>query len=484
MHTTIVWFRQDLRLADNPALHAAVERGLVVPVFIWSPQSHGHWSPGGACKWWLHQSLVSLSNSLEKFGSQLILRQGNPLEQLQQLAKDTKADSVSWNRRYEPALIEQDKQVKRGLAEHGINAESHNGRLLFEPWQVETKQGKPYQVFTPFHRTVQAMPEPSKPLAAPVAGSFQSPYKWPKSEKLDGLGLMPKIKWYDGIAQTWQVGESGASARLEAFLDDAVEDYQKARDLPWQLGTSGMSPYLHHGEISPRQIYHATMKRIRGSAGDKLKENAYGYLREVIWREFGYHLIYHFPKTPDHPLREKYNNFPWVDMRKGRHDLKAWQKGQTGYPIVDAGMRELWHTGWMHNRVRMVVASFLVKHLLIDWREGAKWFWDTLVDADLASNTLGWQWAGGCGADAAPYFRIFNPMTQGDKFDKQGEYVRKWCPELKDVPDKHIHKPWECPPMELRQAGVTLGETYPEPIVDHKQARERALRALARITGD
>lgn len=512
MHTTLVWFRQDLRLADHPALCEAVQRGAVVPVFIYAPDTHGTWSPGSARKWWLHQSLASLDTSLQKRGSRLILRQGDPLEQLLELAKTAKAETVMWNRRYEPALIDVDKRIKRGLADANINAESFNGRLLYEPWQVETQQGKPYQVFTPFHRTVQAMPEPSKPLDAPpgsapgsAPGSFKSPYKWPASDKLDALGLMPRIKWYTGMAAHWDVSEAGAAKRLESFLDAAVADYQTDRDLPWTDGTSQMSPYLHHGQITPRQIYHATMKRIRtpgsprssgssggssgatsgGGGGDKLKTNAYAYLREVIWREFGYHLLYHFPHTPDHPLREKYNNFPWLDHTKkdGRVALAAWQQGQTGYPLIDAGMRQLWHTGWMHNRVRMVVASFLVKHLLIHWHQGARWFWDTLVDADLANNTLGWQWAGGCGADAAPYFRIFNPMTQGQKFDPQGEYVRTWCPELKDVPDKYIHQPWECPPLELQAAGVTLGDNYPAPIVDHKQARERALGALSKITG-
>jgi len=282
------------------------------------------------------------------------------------------------------------------------------------------------------------------------------------------------------------VSESGAMKRLKAFVDEPIDGYLAARDIPSTLGTSRMSPYLHSGEISPRQVYHAAAQRTRSDSHEKTRKNAFGYVREVIWREFGYHLLYHFPHTPDKPLREKYVAFPWASIRSkhGHAALAAWQRGRTGYPIIDAGMRELWHTGWMHNRVRMIVASFLVKDLLISWHEGAKWFWDTLVDADLANNTLGWQWAGGCGADASPYFRIFNPMTQGEKFDPDGDYVKKWCPELRDVPKKYIHKPWECPPMELSAAGVTLGEDYAEPIVDHKQARDRALSALAQISGD
>lgn len=481
MPTTIHWFRNDLRLADNPALKRAAERGPVLPVYIWSPADHAPWLPGAANRWWLCQSLGSLGQSLQKHGSRLILRQGDAIKALTDLARVAEADTVVWNRRYEPALIEADKRVKRGLADAGISVESFNGALLYEPWQVETKQGKPYQVFSPFHRSVQAMPEPSRPIDAPK--TMKPPVKWPKSDKLDALGLMPEITWYQAMADTWDVSERGGMKQLESFVDDPIADYDKGRDLPWKRGTSRVSPYLQHGEISSRQAYHAAAKRTRGNAGNELKSTAYSYIRELIWREFGYHLLYHFPQTPDKPLREKYADFPWIDMRKGRHTLEAWQKGETGYPIVDAGMRQLWHTGWMHNRVRMIVASFLVKHLLVSWHEGAKWFWDTLVDADLASNTLGWQWAGGCGADAAPYFRIFNPMTQGEKFDAEGVYVKKWCPELKDVPTKYIHKPWECPAEDLRAADVTLGENYPEPIVDHKQARELALKALAEITG-
>ncbi|MFI4861950.1 MAG: cryptochrome/photolyase family protein [Phycisphaerales bacterium JB063] len=481
MPTTIVWFRQDLRLADHPALCDAAGRGAVVPVFLWCPEEEGDWPAGGARKWWLHQSLTALGEALDPLGSRLILREGPALDTLKQLAQETHADAVVWHRRYEPAAIARDKAVKRGLAEVGIDARSFNGHLLFEPWELATKQGKPYQVFTPFYNAMQQLPEPETPLDAPKR--LEPPGKWPKSDPLDALDLMPTIRWYTGMANTWQPGEAGGRKQLKRFVEDPISDYLGERDTPSVQGTSRLSPYLHHGEVSVRQAYHAARKRTAGNAGASLKKNAHGYLRQLVWRDFGHHLLYHFPKTPDYPLREKYAEFPWIDMRKGRHTLEAWQRGQTGYPIIDAGMRELWQTGWMHNRVRMNVASFLVKHLLVDWREGARWFWDTLVDADLANNTLGWQWAGGCGADAAPYFRIFNPMLQGEKFDKQGAYVRRWCPELKDVPDKYLHKPWEAPPMTLRQAGVALGEDYPEPIVDHKDARERALDALSQVSG-
>jgi deoxyribodipyrimidine photo-lyase len=483
MKTTIHWFRNDLRLADNPALLHAAEQGAVVPVFIWHPDEYGTWQPGGASKWWLHESLAALCAALEKIGSRLILRRGSPLDVLKALAITSKADAVVWNRRYEPELIESDKRVKRGLDEADIEVKSFNGALLFEPWEAQTKQGNPYQVYSPFRRFVEALPEPDKPKAAPK--SLGAPWKWPASDQLDDLGLIPSIKWYNGMADEWQPGEAGATKRLRTFVKDPIETYKEARDYPAQHATSKLSPHLHFGEISPARAYHAARKRLKDAASKSEKDNINHFISEVLWREFGHHLIYHFQQTPDKPLRQKYADFPWVDQTKGQGQaaLAAWQKGQTGYPIIDAGMRQLWHTGWMHNRVRMIVASFLVKHLLISWHEGAKWFWDTLVDADLASNTLGWQWAGGCGADAAPYFRIFNPMTQGQKFDAEGDYVKKWCPELKDVPSKYIHQPWECPPMQLQQAGVSLGETYPEPIVDHKQARERALEALSAVTG-
>jgi deoxyribodipyrimidine photo-lyase len=480
-----VWFRQDLRLADNPALDAACRRGPIVPVFIWAPtrEEEGDWPPGGASRWWLHHALKSLDESLRRIGSSLIIRRGPSLEALWQLVRETGARAVVWNRRYEPAAIERDKIVKAALRLDGIEVESFNASLLWEPWEVLKKDGTPFKVFTPFWRNAMEMPEPAAPLPAP---GFIVPSQLPGSEPLDSLELLPKIPWDTGLRQTWNPSETSAHLRLAHFLDAAVKTYGPDRDRPDLDGTSTMSPHLHHGTISPRQIWHTTVPVIRqmersDPATKEPRDSAWHFLREVGWREFGYHLLYHFPHTPTQPLNERFKAFPWADGPAAMAQLHAWQRGRTGYPLIDAGMRQLWHTGWMHNRVRMVVGSFLVKDLLLSWSHGAAWFWDTLVDADLASNTLGWQWVGGCGADAAPYFRVFNPMGQGEKFDPSGAYVRRWVPELANLSDKWIHRPWEAPPMELAAAGVELGVTYPKPLVDHGQARDRALEAFSRI---
>ncbi|MEM1107236.1 MAG: deoxyribodipyrimidine photo-lyase [Planctomycetota bacterium] len=478
----IVWFRQDLRLADNPALLAAVEKaeedgGSVVPVYIWSPEEEGDWAPGGAKRWWLNHSLQSLGESLEAMGSRLVLREGPTRDVLEDLITETKANAVFWNRRYEPDVIERDKSIKQWLkSDKDITAKSFNSHLLFEPWTVETGSGGPYKVYTPFWKNVSSGPSPDLPRDAPE--KIPSPESWPRSADLDTLVLEPTRDWKDGLAEAFTPGEAEAHRKLDAFLDDAVRAYEDDRNFPAVSGTSRLSPHLHHGEISPRACYHATRKFMNDGRRDLSadeKKQCETFIKEIVWREFAYHVLYHFPHTPVEPLQEKYARFPWEDNAEA---LKKWQYGQTGYPIVDAGMRELYTTGWMHNRVRMIVASFLVKDLLISWEEGERWFWDTLVDADLASNTLGWQWAGGCGADAAPYFRIFNPVLQGEKFDKKGAYVRQWVPELAELPDNVLHKPWEAKPMQLQAAGVTLGETYPHPMVDHKQARDAALAAL------
>ncbi len=494
---TIVWFRNDLRLADHPALRHAVERGgPVVPVFIWAPDEEAPWAPGAARRWWLHHSLDALGESLEAIGSTLILRTGPTREALDDLITKTGAGAVVWSRRYEPAVIERDKQLKRWLtAERDagcVEAASFNAALLYEPWEVETKSGGPYKVFTPFWRMAKSQSLPTMVLDAPE--SLVAPEHWPQSKSLDALGLLPERDWADGFADHWTPGEAGAHARLERFLDESARTYKDQRDFPSVQATSGLSPHLLHGEIGPRQVLRE-VERFRTDGrrnlGDSDQRNVEHFVTEIGWREFAYHVLYHFPGTPTEPLQEKYAAFPWNEPETD-DALHRWQTGRTGYPIVDAGMRQLWTRGWMHNRVRMVVASFLVKHLLISWEEGARWFWDTLVDADLASNTLGWQWAGGCGADAAPYFRIFNPITQGEKFDGDGAYVHTYVPELAGIDGKHLHDVWDAPLMCLESAGVELtddaalvayaGDTtpgrYPCPVVEHKAARERALEAL------
>ncbi|HEV8051001.1 MAG TPA: deoxyribodipyrimidine photo-lyase [Parachlamydiaceae bacterium] len=469
---TIVWFRQDLRIEDHPPLLAACQRGAVLPVYISGADGEGRWDLGGASKWWLHHSLESLIKDLNSIGLTLVIRRGSALEVLKQLVAETKASAVYWSRRYEPACIERDTEVKSYLATKRIDAQSFNSTLMFEPWTIANKQGKPFQVFTPFWKNCLGSESgPDLPLPIPKRSSSVTP----KAETLalHDLELLPRIHWDEGIKKTWKPGTTHAKSLLSLFLKEPILNYKEARDLPAIEGISRLSPYLHFGEISPRMIWHIVLKTYAGR-----REEVECYLRQLGWREFAHHLLYYFPHTPEMPLRKDFMAFPW---KENTGHLHAWQKGLTGYPFVDAGMRQLWHTGWMHNRVRMVVGSFLVKDLLISWNEGAKWFWDTLVDADLANNTLGWQWVGGCGADAAPYFRIFNPITQGEKFDPEAVYIRKWIPELAGIPNKWIHRPWEAPELILRDAGVMLGKTYPKPIVDHAKARIAALEAFSLI---
>jgi deoxyribodipyrimidine photo-lyase len=472
---SLVWFRNDLRLTDNPALTDAVKRGgAVIPLYIWAPEEDGAWSPGAASRWWLHQSLMRLSEDLQRRGSRLVIRHGPSLPTLQALSQETGAQAVLWNRRYEPSSIARDTIIKSALRERGLHVDSFNASVLFEPHTIRNTAGKPFQVFTPFWKTCTALTESAAPLNAP--SRLAAPALWPASDPLASLQLEPTIDWAGGIRAAWTPGEDGARQELQRFLDTAVTGYVEQRDRPDQVQTSRLSPYLHFGEISSRQVWH-TVQRATGKRQTK-QSGAEAYLRQLGWREFAHHLLFHFPHTVDQPLRANFADFPW---RESSADLRAWQRGQTGYPLVDAGMRELWNTGWMHNRVRMVAASFLVKHLLLSWQAGARWFWGTLVDADLANNTLGWQWVAGCGADAAPYFRIFNPVAQGEKFDPNGDYVRRWVPALRRLPAAWIHKPWEAPTQVLSEAGVQLGVTYPEPLVDHHNARIRALAALATL---
>ena len=475
--TTIVWFRQDLRLGDNPALAAALEDGSpVIPVYLHAPAEEGAWAPGGASRWWLHHSLAKLDESLHALGSRLCLRQSEDSQaSLLALAEECGATRVVWNRRYEPASLARDRRIKAALRDAGLVTDSFNGGLLHEPWTVKTKSGGPFQVFTPFWRHCLSLDEPGPLL--PVPPAIPAPRRLPKSVTLASLELLPGIDWAGGIREAWSPGADAAHGALQRFLTEAFDDYATARDRPAVSGTSGLSPHLHFGELGPREVWHAT-RRFAEARGHHSSWRQSQFLTELGWREFAYHLLYHFPHTPQSPLRANYARFPWKTQTAA---FRAWTRGATGYPIVDAGLRQLWHTGWMHNRVRMIVASFLIKDLLVDWTRGAQWFWDTLVDADLASNTLGWQWVAGCGADAAPFFRIFNPTTQGSKFDPEGDYVRKWIPELARLPAEWIHRPSEAPPEVLAAANVRLGVQYPRPIVDHDVARKQALAALATV---
>jgi deoxyribodipyrimidine photo-lyase len=472
---SIVWFRRDLRLADNPALWEAAERGEVVPVFIWSPEEEEPWQPGGASRWWLHHALFSLQERFRERGIRLIIRTGPTLQALRSLIAETGATAVFWNRLYEPTTIPRDRAVKEALRADGILAKSFSSYLLFEPNQLQTKSGTPFKVFSPFWNQLLGLDPPSRPLLEPTLAPSTGPAH--SSLPLEELRLLPKIPWDAGFRAAWKPGEMGAQERLRQFVGgDGVGDYMAERNRPDHDGTSMLSPALHHGELSPRQVWYHTRDR-EGEMTKAARESAMGFLREVGWREFSAHLLFHFPHTDRQPLRPEFAQFPWQDDET---TLRAWQKGRTGYPLVDAGMRQLWATGWMHNRVRMVVGSFLVKHLLQPWQAGASWFWDTLVDADLASNTMGWQWAGGSGADAAPYFRIFNPMSQAEKFDPNGDYVCHWVPELRNLRGPAIYAPWESIGT-CRAAGIELGKIYPLPIIDHKRGRERALEAYGTI---
>ncbi|MGQ0554158.1 MAG: cryptochrome/photolyase family protein [Planctomycetota bacterium] len=493
MPPSLVWLRRDLRLADQPALSEALALGgPVIPVFLWAPAEEGRWAPGAASRWWLHHALAALDADLRGVGSRLVLRQAtSSLDALRALLRETGARTLFWTRQYEPAALARDARVREALTAEGCAVRECGGALLHEPWDVATGAGKPYQVFTPFWRATQAArpaaPGPANSRSPTAAGPRASvgarsvrvtpavprrlpaPTTWPASEPLAALGLLPSRDWAARFAEHGEPGEAGAQQALLRFTETALDDYTVQRDHPGTDGTSRLSAHLHFGSLSPRQIWQALPPESAGTES---------FRRELGWREFAHHLLVHFPRTTDEPLREPFARFPW---REDAAALAAWQRGATGYPIVDAGMRQLWATGWMHNRVRMIVASFLVKHLLIRWQEGAAWFWDTLVDADLANNTLNWQWSAGCGADAAPYFRIFHPVLQGRRFDADGAYLRRWVPELARLPARWMHAPWEAPASVLQEAGLRLGRDYPAPIVDHAAARARALAAFATL---
>lgn len=466
----IVWFRQDLRTDDHPALHAASQGGrVVIPVFIWDQMGEGSWLVGAASKWWLHSSLAALGKTLSTLGSPLILRQGTAEKVLVEIAKSTGAGGVHCSMRYEPSAKSQEVRVRKELLASGLSFEAHPGTLLHDPAVIRTGSGMPYKVYTPFAKAYRNTMSSESPLSPPKF--LKAPEEKMHSASLDELKLLPAIDWAKTMREWWQPGEEGARKRLSKFTIEAAKAYGENRDFPAEDGSSRLSAHLHWGEISPRRIWNEVSKSPAAASVGAQK-----YLAEILWRDFAYHVMSNFPRTAESPLRPEFERFPWEPSAE---KLKAWKQGKTGYPIVDAGMRQLWATGWMHNRVRMIVASFLVKHLLQDWHHGAKWFWETLVDADLSSNSLGWQWSAGCGADAAPYFRIFNPILQGEKFDSQGTYVREWIPELAHLPSEFIHQPWNAPPLVLLQSGVELGGNYPAPIVDHVTARNRALAALS-----
>lgn len=472
----LVWLRQDLRLSDNPALRAAADTGRpLVIVYVLDDDTPCRWATGAASRWWLHHSLRALAADLAKRGASLILRRGRADAIIPALVEEIGAAAVFWNRAYEPYAIARDKALKEKFAKSGIEVVSSNGALMVEPWEAKTKSGAPFKVFTPFWRACREL-SMRTPLPAPktlngFAGAL-------KSDALASWRLAPsKPNWAKGFEGEWTPGEAGARQALSLFIEKILQDYATARDVLGEPGTSRLSPHLHFGEISPIEV--RTAVESAAASQIELQNGADKFLSELGWRDFSANLLFHWPSLPEANWRDQFDAFGWRDDAAA---LAAWKRGLTGYPVVDAAMRQLWATGWMHNRARMIVASFLIKHLLIDWREGEAWFWDTLVDADLASNAASWQWVAGSGADAAPYFRIFNPVTQGERYDAGGDYVRRWAPELARLPDAIIHRPWEADAATLKAAGVVLGKTYPNPIVDHGDARERALAAFRALS--
>ena len=470
MPTTVVWLARSLRLADHPALAHAAERGAVVPVFVWAPDEEAPWEPGGAHRWWLHASLAALARDLDARGSRLVLRAGPTASSLLDVARRVGADRVVWQASAEPHLALRDAAVARDIEAAGLSVRTFAGQILHDPEAIRTGSGGPYRVFGHFWRKVQAETAVGAPL--PVL-DLHAPEAWPASADLDAFGLTPEaqdsVDWAAGMRATWTPGEAGAQERLAALVTERLAGFGAARDRPAAECTSRLSPHLHWGEVSPRAV-HAAVRAARAPADDRDK-----FLAELAWREFSYHVLHHYPETPEHALKPAFERFPW---RADAAGFRAWRRGRTGFPVVDAGMRQLWAEGWMHNRARLITASFLTKDLLLPWQDGARYFWDTLCGGDLANNTMGWQWSAGSGADAQPFFRVFNPAGQGERFDPQGDYIRRWVPELAGLSAKWIHRPHEAPPAVLAAAGVRLGETYPRPIVDHAERRIEALAAL------
>ncbi|MEG7843813.1 deoxyribodipyrimidine photo-lyase [Bacillus mobilis] len=463
----IVMFQKDFRLYDNPALFEATQSGEVVPVYVHDET----FSMGSASKWWLHHAIIDVQKQLEALGSTLIIRKGNTQEEILSLIEQLGITAAYWNICYDPDRLQSNQKMKMMLERKGIICKKFNSHLLLEPWIIKKKDNTEYKVFTPFYNAFQkqVIPKPISKVQRIKGGN-----SLPASLSVSELHLLPTIRWTSHIESMWEPTEEGAYKTCKKFFSSKLASYSEGRDFPNQNAHSMLAPYLSFGQISVRWMYHYLINKSTERQCSLFEKQVNSFIRQLIWREFSYYLLYHYPFTVYKPLNKSFEHFPWNNEEEL---LTVWQKGETGYPFIDAGMRELWQTGFMHNRARMAVSSFLVKHLLIPWQEGAKWFMDTLLDADIANNTMGWQWVAGSGADASPYFRIFNPITQGEKFDKDGEYIRKWVPELRDMPNKYIHKPWEAPEHMLQKANITLGHTYPLPVVDHKAARERALCA-------
>jgi len=475
MPPALLWFRRDLRLADNPALQVIINEGHTpLPVYI-HDEPDPDWQTGEASAWWLHHSLVALQQSLRKQGNDLLIFKGAPDKILARLLQQTGAGRLAWNRIHEPAWIARDAGIKQALEKQGCHVSSHNAALLREPREILKKDGNPYRVFTPFWKKLHST-GPSREIV-PVCNTLPplDASRLTHTASIDSLELLPAVNWDNAFYTHWTPGEDGAWQALQDFCDFHLPDYGARRDLPAHDSTSHLSAHLHFGEISPLQVWETLSNRAATTTTRGIITATESCLRQIAWREFSHHLLYHFPSTPLEPMDQRFGKFPW--KKSYQQELQRWQQGETGIPLVDAGMRELWASGYMHNRVRMIAASFLIKNLLIPWQEGARWFWDTLVDADLANNTMGWQWCAGSGADAAPYFRIFNPVLQGEKFDKEGLYIRRWIPELSRLDNRYLHKPWAADPAILADAGIILGKDYPEPIVDLQDSRRRALGA-------
>ena len=468
---SVVWFRYDLRVNDNPALNAACKNSSVLPIYIFDNKNFDKFQVGSASRWWLHHSLIELNKSLN---SSLSIYIGDPIRIIKKIIEKFQIKNIYWNRCYDPNSIRRDKDIKNKLTCDNINIFTFNGSVLWEPWTILKDDKTPYKVFTPYYK--KGCLNAAKPRP-PI--DFNNNYVLHKdntnSIDIDGLNLLDKKSWYLKFHKYWTPGEKKARDMLNNFLSTGINDYKEGRNFPSKKNVSKLSPYIHFGEISVNQIWYAIVNN------PKLKndKNVDHFLSELGWREFSNYLLYHFPKIVDTNLQAKFDTFPWVN---DKNYLNCWQKGQTGYPIVDAGMRELWKTGYMHNRVRMIVGSFLVKNLLIDWRKGEEWFWDCLLDADLASNSASWQWVAGSGTDAAPYFRIFNPILQGKKFDPEGKYIKKFVPEIKKIPNKYLFSPWEAPDHILKKADVILGNNYPKPIIDIKLSRDKALEIFKKIS--